>query len=146
MRFVWGVRSAVIRSALAAIALTLTSCSASWHLKRAIAKDPTIVQDTVVRMDTTVITKSVELRDTVTLLEVDTITIESNGVVVGIRRYYDTLLVDVECPPDTITVFQEHIVRQVTPPKKDKVGYTIGGVLGFIIALVVVKIAGQVIK
>lgn len=141
MRLVWLVRVSVLSTAL-----LLQSCGAQWHLKRAIAKDPTIVQDTVVRMDTTVITKSVELRDTITLTEVDTVTIQSNGVVVDIRRYYDTLLVDVECLPDTITIFQEHIVRQVTPPKKDKRGYPIGGAIGFILALVVVKIAGQVVK
>jgi len=139
MRFLW-------KLVVASGALMLTSCSATWHLKRAVKKDPSIVRDTVVRIDTTIITKSIELRDTVTILDVDTITIEKDGVVVDIRRYYDTLLVDVECPSDTITVFKEKKVEKIVPPKKKKNSYTIGGIVGFILALVVVKITGQVMK
>jgi hypothetical protein len=77
--------------------------------------------------------------------EVDTITIQKDGVVVDIQRYYDTLIVDVECPPDTIKVFKEQKVQQWVPEHKEK-SYTIGAVIGFFLALVVVKIAGQVLK
>lgn len=125
--------------------LMLHSCGAQWHLKRAIAKDPTLAQDTVVRIDTTIITQSVELRDTITIKEVDTIQIVKDGVVVDIQRYYDTLVVDVECPPDTITIYKEKKVQQVVPEKKEK-SYTIGAVIGFFLALILVRIAGQVIK
>jgi len=130
---------------LVSAALLLHSCGAQWNLKRAIAKDPTIAQDIVVRIDTTIVTEVVEVRDTITIKEVDTIQIIKDGVVVDIQRYYDTLVVDVECPPDTITVFKEQKVEQLVL-KEEKKGYTIGAVIGFFLALIVVRIAGQVIK
>ena len=127
------------------ILLTQSSCSASFHLKRAIAKDPEIVRDITVRVDTVVITKAVELRDTITIKEVDTIQIVRNGVVVDIRRQYDTIEVDVQCPPDTIRITQEVEVPQYVPEKKEKnIGK--GALLGFIFALVLVKIVSKVLR
>ena len=130
---------------LVVVALLLSSCGAQWHLKRAIAKNPALAQDTVVRIDTTIITEAVALRDTVTIKEVDTVTIIKDGVVVDIQRYYDTLLVDVQCPPDTVTVYKEQKVQQVftEPATKDKAFW---GAIGFIGALILIRIAGQVIK
>lgn len=130
---------------LISVALLLQSCGAQWHLKRAIAKDPEIVKDIAVRMDTVVITEAVELRDTITIKEVDTIQIIKNGVVVDIRRQYDTIEVDVQCPPDTIRIVQEVKVPQYIPEKKEKnIGK--GALLGFIFALVIVKIIGAVLR
>ena len=135
MRFLW----------LISVALLLQSCGAQWHLKRAIAKDPEIVKDITVRVDTVVITKAVELRDTITIKEVDTIQIVKNGVVVDIRRYFDTIEVDVQCPPDTIRITQEVEVPQYIPEKKEKnIGK--GALLGFIFALVLVKIVSKVLR
>ena len=135
MRFLW----------LISVALLLQSCGAQWHLKRAIAKDPEIVRDITVRVDTVVITKAVELRDTITIKEVDTIQIVKNGVVVDIRRHFDTIEVDVQCPPDTIRITQEVEVPQYVPEKKEKnIGK--GALLGFIFALVLVKIVSKVLR
>jgi len=135
MRFLW----------LISVALLLQSCGAQWHLKRAIAKDPEIVRDITVRVDTVVITKAVELRDTITIKEVDTIQIIKNGVVVDIRRHFDTIEVDVQCPPDTIRITQEVEVPQYIPEKKEKnIGK--GALLGFIFALVLVKIVSKVLR
>lgn len=135
MRFVW----------LVSLALVVQSCGASWHLKRAIAKDPALARDTVVRIDTTVITQAVALHDTVTIKEVDTIQIIKNGIVIDVQKHYDTLYVDVECPPDTITIYKEQKVRQVVQeaPAKDKAFW---GALGFIGALILIRIAGQIVK
>ena len=130
---------------LISVALLLQSCGAQWHLKRAIAKDPEIVRDITVRVDTVVITKAVELRDTITIKEVDTIQIVKNGVVVDIRRHFDTIEVDVQCPPDTIRITQEVEVPQYIPEKKEKnIGK--GALLGFIFALVLVKIVSKVLR
>jgi len=135
MRFLW----------LISVALLLQSCGAQWYLKRAIAKDPEIVRDITVRVDTVVITKAVELRDTITIKEVDTIQIVKNGVVVDIRRHFDTIEVDVQCPPDTIRITQEVEVPQYIPEKKEKnIGK--GALLGFIFALVLVKIVSKVLR
>jgi len=135
MRFLWGV----------IISLLLSGCGAQWHLKRAIAKDPTIAQDTVLRIDTTIITESIELRDTITLLKLDTITIERDGVVVHIERRFDTLLVDVECPPDTVRVFKEVPLVQYVPEKKER-NLGIGAIIGFILALALMRIVKQAMK
>ena len=130
---------------LISVALLLQNCGAQWHLKRAIAKDPEIVRDITVRVDTVVITKAVELRDTITIKEVDTIQIVKNGVVVDIRRHFDTIEVDVQCPPDTIRITQEVEVPQYIPEKKEKnIGK--GALLGFIFALVLVKIVSKVLR
>jgi hypothetical protein len=123
----------------------LTSCGASWHLKRAIAKNPALARDTVLRIDTTIISRSVEIRDTVFIKEVDTIQVVKNGVVVDIRRSFDTIEVDVQCPPDTIRVFKEVPMVQLVPEKKER-NIALGGVLGFILALVLIRVAGRFIK
>ena len=138
MRLLWKLK-------VAAIALMLTSCGASWHLKRAIAKNPALARDTVVRIDTTIISQSVEMRDTIFIKEVDTIQVVKNGVVVDIRRSFDTIEVDVQCPPDTIRVFKEVPMVQIVPEKKER-NIAIGGVIGFILALVLIRVAGRFIK
>ena len=127
------------------IALMLTSCGASWHLKRAIAKNPALARDTVLRIDTTIISRSVEIRDTILIKEVDTIQVIKNGVVVDIRRSFDTIEVDVQCPPDTIRVFKEVPMVQFVPEKKER-NIALGGVIGFILALVLIRVAGRFIK
>jgi hypothetical protein len=138
MRLLWKLK-------VAAIALMLTSCGASWHLKRAIAKNPALAQDTVLRIDTTIISRSVEIRDTIFIKEVDTIQVVKNGVVVDIRRSFDTIEVDVQCPPDTIRVFKEVPMVQIVPEKKER-NIALGGVIGFILALVLIRVAGRFIK
>ena len=116
----------------------LVSCGAQWHLKRAIAKDPELAKDKVIRVDTTVITEKVSVSDTIRIKEVDTVQIIKNGVVIDIQRSYDTIMVDVECPPDTIRITQEVEVPQYIPEKKTKnIGF--GVVLGFIFALVLIS-------
>ena len=138
MRLLWKLK-------VAAIALMLTSCGASWHLKRAIAKNPALAQDTVLRIDTTIISRSVEIRDTILIKEVDTIQVVKDGVVVDIRRSFDTIEVDVQCPPDTIRVFKEVPMVQIVPEKKER-NIALGGVIGFILALVLIRVAGRFIK
>ena len=116
----------------------LVSCGAQWHLKRAIAKNPELAKDKVIRVDTTVITEKVSVSDTIRIKEVDTVQIIKNGVVIDIQRSYDTIMVDVECPPDTIRITQEVEVPQYIPEKKTKnIGF--GVVLGFIFALVLIS-------
>ena len=92
------------------------SCGAKYHLNRAIAKDPTILDSVVLKWDTTIVTEKQEIRDTLILQMVDTIRIEKDGIRVDLRRSYDTIEVNVECPPDTITIQKEiqvpHVVYQ----------------------------------
>ena len=90
----------------------LTSCNAQYHLKRAVAKDPTILMDTIVRVDTTIVTDEVNVVDTLIVRDTIVREIEREGVKIKIQRLHDTIRVDVVCPPDTIELFTEVEVPQ----------------------------------
>jgi hypothetical protein len=108
MRFVW----------LVSLAFAVQSCGASWHLKRAIAKDPTILADAIVRVDTTVVTQSIRAVDTLVVRDTITREIVREGVQIKVKRIHDTIRVDVVCPPDTIRVVAEVPVEQVVIREK----------------------------
>lgn len=113
MRFVWKLSVVVI-------ALMLGGCSASWHLKRAIAKDPTIAADTIVRVDTTIVTNERRITDTLVVNDTIVREIESNGARATIQRIHDTIRVDIVCPPDTIRVTAEVPVERIIYKEKKK--------------------------
>jgi hypothetical protein len=97
------------------LVLSLTSCSAQWHLKKAVQKDPMILKkDTLVVQDTFVV-PPVVLKDTVILKEHDTITITKDRLRVKIVKVNDTLIIDAKCDSDTI-------VRTIEVPY-DKIVY-----------------------
>jgi hypothetical protein len=96
----------------------MASCSANWHLKRAIAKDPSIVKPTAVRFDTIVVTRERKLTDTIVMNDVDTITIERDRVRVRLVRSYDTLMVEGTCLPDTIKIDVIREIPQVVQPRR----------------------------
>ena len=108
MRFVW----------IVGLSLFVQSCGASWHLKRAIAKDPTILADAIVRVDTTVVTQSIRAVDTLVVRDTITREIVREGVQIKVKRIHDTIRVDVVCPPDTIRVVAEVPVEQVVIREK----------------------------
>jgi len=108
MRFVW----------LVGLALIVQSCGASWHLKRAIAKDPTILADAIVRVDTTIVTNEIRAVDTLVVRDTITREIVRDGVQIKVKRVHDTIRVDVVCPPDTIRVVAEVPVEQVVIREK----------------------------
>lgn len=106
--------SAVVRAVLIVGLLFLTQgCGAKYHLKRAIAKDPTILDSVAVRVDTTIITENKLIQDTLVLKQYDTIEIQRNGVRVQLKRLYDTLHIEAECLPDTIRIEKVVNVPQV---------------------------------
>jgi hypothetical protein len=85
----------------------LSGCSANWHLKKAIAKDPSILQPKeLVLIDTVVITSSLRV-DTLAYFRTDTITIEKERLRVQIKRIHDTLRISAECQADTVRIFKE---------------------------------------
>ena len=122
----------------------LQSCSAGWHLKKAISKDPKILmqRDTVVETEVVVEEKTVTERLIVN--QIDTVVLTSpDGVQVRLERIYDTVMVDVICPPETLMV--ETIVE--LPPvveykeseSKNKYQEWALALLGFFIILMVVR-------
>jgi len=78
------------------------SCSAQWHLKKAVRKDPTIMEkDTLVVVDT-VVSPPVAITDTVTLKQHDTITLVKDRLKVQLVKVNDTVTINAVCDSDTI--------------------------------------------
>lgn len=81
---------------------SLMSCSAQWHLKRAVHKDPTILEKDTLVVTNTVVTPPVAITDTVTLKQHDTITIVKDRLKVQLVKVNDTITINAECASDTI--------------------------------------------
>lgn len=116
LRSMWelGKRGAVLIGLL----FLLQGCGAKYHLNRAIAKDPSILDSVVLKVDTLIITQKEAVRDTLILQKIDTIRIIKEGIRIDLRRLYDTIEVDVECPADTIRIQKEIRVPQVIYEEK----------------------------
>lgn len=123
------------------VALLLQSCGAQWHLKRAIAKDPTIVQERTERIDTVIITEEKAIRDTIVLKTIDTTRIERNGVRIQIRRIHDTIQVEAQCLPDTIRVVKEISVPKIVYKEKKPTFGLVKLIIILVILLILVNIA-----
>ena len=108
-----------LSAALCLIAL-LTGCSANWHIKRAIAKDPSILTSEVIHDTITVITPELRV-DTVHQFSSDTVTTVVDRV--RIRTKVDTInravFVDVICPGDTIYVPYEKTINTIEYKRKN---------------------------
>ncbi len=98
------------------VVLTLASCSAGWHLKRAITKQPSILTEGKIIKevrDTIVITTDAVQLDTIVDFQRDTVVVQKENA--NVKLLIDTLLrtvyVEVECGADTIYV--ETITEQV---------------------------------
>lgn len=110
---------AVVRiGVIVTILAMLASCSATWHLKRAIAKDPTIANDTIIRVDTSVVTESIRAVDTLVVTDTITREIVREGVQIKVKRIHDTIRVDVVCPPDTVRVVANVPVERIIYEQK----------------------------
>ena len=128
----WGVIKT--RAVLIGLLFLTQGCGAKYHLKRAIAKDPTIVEQSVVKLDTIVVTEINAVHDTLVLNQYDTIEIERNGVRIQLNRLYDTIQVTAECLPDTIQVTQVVKVPQVVYKEKEFKVIDIALILSIILA------------
>lgn len=84
------------------ISFILSSCSAQWHLNKAVKKNPLILQKDTVTVVDTIVTPPVALTDTVVLRETDTIVVQKDRLRVKISRSFDTIRVDAICEADTI--------------------------------------------
>lgn len=90
----------------------LTSCGAQYHLKRAIAKDPSIVQKEAIKLDTVIITEIKTVRDSVVIKGDTSMVFLNKGVRTQIKVVRDTFTIQTTCPPDTI-----HIEKEIYVPK-----------------------------
>jgi len=120
---------------------SLMSCSAQWHLKKAVQKDPLIlVKDTLV-VTNTVVSPPVAITDTVTLKQHDTITLVKERLKVEIIKVNDTITISAECASDTIVTTIEVPYEKIIYVKEKTLWEKIQGlVLLFALAAVVVKL------
>ena len=102
------------------LVLLLTSCSAQWHLKKAVQKDPSVLKrDTLIVKDT-VVTQPVAITDTVTLKQHDTITLVKERLRVKIVKVKDTITIDAICDSDTIISVVEIPYEKIVYVEKEK--------------------------
>lgn len=98
------------------VTLLLTGCSAQWHLKRAIAKDPSIITERIVERWDTVKVPPMRIVDTLEIpSEGDSSVIYNDTVRVVITRYKDKFVVKTEVKERVVP----HYVRVECPPQVD---------------------------
>ena len=116
---------------------SLTSCSAQWHLQKAVRKDPSIlVKDTMVVRDTVVV-QPVAITDTVTLKQQDTITLIKEKLKVRLVRVNDTITINAECASDTIISVVEVPYDKVIYVEKEKPIQIIQKWMAYLLLLIV---------
>ena len=120
---------------------SLMSCSAQWHLKRAVHKDPTILEKDTMVVTNTVVTPPVAITDTVTLKQHDTIVIQKDRLKVQLVKVNDTITINAECASDTIVTTIEVPYEKIVYVEQKTLWQKIQGlVLLFAVVAVVLKL------
>ena len=92
---------------LIAFLVLLTGCSADYHLKQAIKKNPNIITTKVLKhIDTLIVRDSFAITDTFYSKKIDTLTIEKDGVKTIVYRNHDVIKIKTVVKGDTIKVRQ----------------------------------------
>ncbi len=98
------------------VAALLSGCSATYHLNKAVKKDPSILKPTIVTVWDTIITPPVYMVDTVEVIaEGDSSVIDNDTVRIVITKFQDKMIVktqikevpyavsvQAECPPQLV--------------------------------------------
>jgi hypothetical protein len=66
--------------------ILLSSCSAEWHLKKAIKKDPEIVSNILIYKYDTLWTNSIRLKDSVSIDFRDSVLITNDTIVIKLKK------------------------------------------------------------
>lgn len=96
---------------LVVIVLFLSSCSAQWHLQKAIEKNPNLLQVHEFIVDTLLVTDSFYSVDSFTLKEIDTFISDTGKTKITITRYKDRFTIKQEVKRDTI-----HLIKTIECP------------------------------
>ena len=98
------------------VAALLSGCSATYHLNKAVKKDPSILKPTIITVWDTIITPPVYMVDTIGVIaEGDSSVIDNDTVRIVITKYQDKMIVktqikevpyavsvQAECPPQLV--------------------------------------------
>lgn len=94
------------------LSLILSGCSAEWHIKRAVWKNPDLLkQDTLFFSDTIRTFSERTSVDSVFLMSRDTVIIEKNNLKITHWVHNDSVFIQGECD----TIFTETIVERKVP-------------------------------
>ena len=108
MRFLWVI----------VVATLLSSCSAQYHLSRAVKKDANIARDTIVKLDTTIVTQEKILSDTIVVSDTIVREIVSENVRIRVQKIHDTIRIEATCLSDTISIEKEvEVIRYIKTEK-----------------------------
>lgn len=123
------------------IILIMCSCSAQWHLRKAITKDPSII-DTVKVVTVDTVWLEVKKIDTLFKYKFDTISFVKDSVRIKFHyQYLDSIVyLDVDCP-DCPSINKTESKTTVVDKKSGKRfidGLIAGLILGFVVVLVFV--------
>ena len=100
------------------LGIFFSSCSAQWHLKKAVKKNPNIITEKVIReIDTLIIRDSVRFNDTFVTKSIDTIKIENERFNTIIYRFHDTIRVVQTLKGDTIKITKKVVVPKLEVQK-----------------------------
>jgi hypothetical protein len=96
------------------LSIFFASCSAQWHLKQAVKKNPSIITEKVIRqVDTLIIRDSVKVEHTFTTKSIDTIIIDNEHFKSTIYRYHDTIKLVQVLKGDTIRITKKVVMPVV---------------------------------
>ena len=116
---------------------SLSSCTATWHLRQAVKKDPNILErDTLVVKDT-VVSPPVAITDTVITRLHDTIIVEKDRLRVKVVRTLDTLIIEGKCASDTIVRTIEVPYEKIIYHEKEKPMQIVQRWLLYLLSLIV---------
>jgi hypothetical protein len=122
--------------------LLLTSCSATWHLKRAIKKDPSLLlsSDTVLVHDTQFVTEEHVLTDSFFTTCYDTVIVEDSIIYTKVIRRDNVIKVYTKCKSDTVRITTK--IPFKLPPtvtyKSDPFWKSLAVALGTLLLLIII--------
>lgn len=118
------------------LAAFFSSCSAQWHVKRALKKNPNIITERVIlQKDTLIVRDSMTFKDTLVTRSIDTIRLENERVRTIVYRYHDTFRIVQTLKGDTVRITQ----KVVTPVVEAKPSYWGWIVAGLILVIWIIK-------
>lgn len=118
------------------LAAFFSSCSAQWHVKRALKKNPNIITERVIlQKDTLIVRDSMTFKDTLVTRSIDTIKLENERVRTIVYRYHDTFRIVQTLKGDTVRITQ----KVVTPVVEAKPSYWGWIVAGLILVIWIIK-------
>lgn len=115
--------------------LLMSSCSAQWHLKTAVRKDPTILKEKVMTVWDTVVTPPIVVVDTISLTDNDSVVISNDTVSITITKYQDRWIVKTRVEPIEIVKEVKVNVPVVQYVERNPLIAKIGWLLALLIVL-----------